>query len=228
MLWRLQLLRNLAFVFLYEISRNIDQFLGIPVCLCDPQHLSVPHQLYELGKQSDVRSGKRVDGLPVVSHRDDLCPAYLRQPFCQVEPLTGDILILVDDDIFILQFSSGIRVPQYLFRPVYHILKIDLSVLNEHGLIFPVHFSRDIKEQPAPDIIRPLLQDIEIFLNIPVCLKPADKCLHKNGKTEDIFVTLQLHKLPVNLFVILLVQFKALFSQQCLQMFQQSSLICVS
>ena len=95
-------------------------------------------------------------------------------------------------------------------------------------LIFPVHFPRDIEEQLAPHIVRPPLQDVKIFFPVSVCLKTADKCLHKNGKAEDLFVTLQLYKLPVDFFVVLLIQLKALLSQKRLQVFQKRSLVRIT
>ena len=114
----------------YELStiRNmgyVDYFLGVPVSFGNTQFQPVPKGFLELGEQRDIRTCIGINGLPIVAHGHDLCIAEFAQLQSQIKPLAGNVLILVDYDIFEPQpLPLDFLFAEHFCRTVYHVFKI--------------------------------------------------------------------------------------------------------
>ena len=122
--------RNQAFaylrrVLLYETTGYVDYFLGVPVSFGNTQFQPVPKGFLELGEQRDIRTCIGINGLPIVAHGHDLCIAEFAQLQSQIKPLAGNVLILVDYDIFEPQpLPLDFLFAEHFCRTVYHVFKI--------------------------------------------------------------------------------------------------------
>ena len=52
-----------------------------------------------MGEECDVRAGVGIDGLPVVSHSNNLGVANLGKCPGKIKALPGDVLVFIDDDV---------------------------------------------------------------------------------------------------------------------------------
>lgn len=117
-------------VFLDEAACDIDEFLGVAVGVCDLHFPAFPHEFEELLEESDVGASKGKDGLPVVADGYDFCAGDIGEGFREIEALTGDVLELVDDDVFVKRFVGGLaHFTDDFFGIVNHVGEVDLVVL---------------------------------------------------------------------------------------------------
>ena len=126
MLGRYQPFADLYRIFLYKIARYVNDILGITIGLYDFKQLCIPHLLLKFGKQRNIRAAEGINGLPVISYRNNLCIRHFRQRFRKIKPLSRNILILIHDDIFKIEFLLHLlHFPKNPRRFIDHIFKIN-------------------------------------------------------------------------------------------------------
>ena len=189
MLWRYERLFELRVILLNKSASYIYHFLCVTVCAGYLEFLSISHRLFELCEKSDIRTGIRIDRLPVVSNGNNLRIAYLAQCLRQIKPLARDILILIYDDILEVKCLSGYKLLiQNTCRLINHILKVYCTFLLQTFRIFKVALLADIKEKSCSLICCLALPLIELVNGISVGLEVLNECADKLYKLQDILV----------------------------------------
>ena len=222
-------LGDLGRIFLDKTSGDIDQFLGVAVGIFNPQHSGRPHLFLKLCEEGDVGAAESIDGLPVVADSDNLCVAHLAQSLRQVKALSGDVLILVHNDVFETQALFHLcTLAQSAGRIVDHVFKIHRLYFLQGFLVLEIACLADLQEQLCADVLCGFLHDRKLHLCVTVSLEIGDKTADQHHKPADIAVALILQDLPEDLLIGTRVEDHAVRPQFLLQVLCQGTAVPVA
>ena len=187
MFWGDELLPDLRGVLLNKATGNINQLLRITIRVRDLQLCPVPHQLQKTSKEPNIRTGERIDRLPVITNSDNLCFRDLRKLFGKSKPLAGNILELVDNDVSVRQLQMlPFNFLQTEIRVIDHVRKVDLIILLQFLLIIMVHLLGDIQKQKRSRIVRFLPENLKSAYIISSRFILLDEFHHEQDQLIDI------------------------------------------
>ncbi len=182
---------ELGFVLLDEAAGDVDDFLGIAVGLRDLKLFAVAHCLLELGEEFNAGTGIGVDGLPVVSHGDNLGVADFAEGFREVETLPGNVLILIHDDILEVELHAGILLlPEDASGLVDHILEVHGVLLLQALGVLQIALLANIQEELRALVGGLAFPLVELFGVEAVGLEVLDKSADQFNQLQDVFVLL--------------------------------------
>ena len=182
---------QLGFVLLDEAAGDVNDFLGIAVGLGDLQLLAVAHRFLELGEELDAGSGIGVDGLPVVSHGDNLGVADFAEGFREVETLPGNVLVLIHDDVHEVELYAGILLlPEDACGLVDHVLEVHGVLLLQALGVLQIALLADIQEELRALVGGLAFPFVELLGVEAVGLEILDECADQLDQLQDVFVLL--------------------------------------
>ena len=185
-------LLNLGGILLDETAGNVDNLLGVAVGLGYLQLFTIAHNLGKMSEECDVRTRVGIDGLPVIPYGDNLSITNLGQGSGKVETLPGDVLILVDDDVFEVQFLAHILLfLQNLGGIVYHILEVHSATLLQFLGVFQVALMTHVQEEFGADVIGHPMHFAELVGIVAVGLEVLDEATEQADQFENVLILLR-------------------------------------
>ena len=174
--------------------------------VCKIKDACITHDLFKIGEQGDIGTGKTINRLPVITDSEEFGITAFGEFFSEVESLEGDVLILIDEDVIEGElFTALYLLIENVSGIVDHVFKINGSFFIQCVLIFQITLSCNIQEKKCSLIIVDVGDRLEIrkaFEMIVIGFESIDEVTDQLNQFDEISVFSCLGKFSIYLFVI--------------------------